>query len=135
MMSSPKVAFLYPTNMKNNHGAAKPVLVYDSPEIPFSSEIHFQAYFLGFKHNEPYWISYQLFKEEPNAASPLLEKGVWLRARGNEGDNDLSASAGLSLGEFTFNEPGHYFIKATVHHNKMPLHSQDSYFKVDLVNE
>lgn len=134
-MSSPKVAFLYPTTTQNNKGVSKPVLVYDFPELPFSSDIHFQAYFIGFKHNEAYWISYQLFKEDVENAKPLLEKGVWLRARGEEDDNDLSAAAGLSLGEFTFNEPGHYFIKATIHHNKGPLHSQNSYFKVDLVNE
>ncbi|EMM5415679.1 hypothetical protein ACX3OY_17295 [Citrobacter farmeri] len=134
-MSKEKVAFLYPSRKDGQHDTATALLVYDAPSFPFTLDINFHAYFLGFSHNTAYWITYEIYKDDSDLDEPISKKGLWLRAKGNPGDEDLSAAAGLKLSDCQFKEPGHYFIQATIYLDKIAVHKNKAYFKVDLNNE
>jgi len=135
-MSVEKIAFLFPTKEKGAGSPEKsprqPLLVLDCEEFPTVTDIFITVFFIGLKHEKPYYLQLEMFHEgESTDHSVSSLAGTHLRAKDNlSHEDDIAASLDLRLDNSTFMVPGNYYIQATLLHDQVKLHENRAYLKV-----
>lgn len=132
-MSTEKIAFLFPfKEAGGGESIPSPLLAYDIEEFPADIDMSAGIFFIGLQHKTPYYLELQVLRSQGNDESPVSAKrGLWIRPSDTLGyEDDIAASIDIDLLKCRFDEPGSYFICASLLVDQKPIHSNRAYFKV-----
>lgn len=132
-MSSEKIAFLFPFNEAGGEESIPaPLLAYDVEEFPTDLDMSAGIFFIGLRHKHPYYLELQVLRSKGDEEIPVSAKrGIWIRPNDTLGhDDDIAASVDINMLKCRFDEPGSYFISASLLVDQVPIHSNRAYFRV-----
>lgn len=133
IMNSEKIAFLFP--FKGETGEDKippPLLAFDCEVFPTDIDMNAGVFFIGLHREKPYYLEVQIFRvAEPEDVPVSVKRGIWIRSKDSLGkENDIAASIDLTISKCRFDEPGSYFINASLLSDQQSIHTNRAYFRV-----
>lgn len=131
-MNTEKIAFLYPCHKILPSNEKVPLLVLDADTFPLKANISLEIFFLGLVPDAPYWVSLSLTDSETGIVVTLPNnEGLWIRATAtSSADKTVAASAEIEFSDCKFINQGYYLVTATIHKDKLPIHTATAYFAV-----
>lgn len=132
-MNSEKIAFLFPFNgTTGGEQIPPPLLAFDCEEFPAEIDINAGVFFIGLHNKTPYYLDVQIFRASGEQDIPVsIKRGLWIRPNDSLGKgDDIAASIDLTIKKCKFDEPGSYFINASLLVDQNPIHTNKAYFRV-----
>lgn len=131
-MRPEKIAFLFPFKWIHDGTAPPPLLAYDFEELPADIYMNAGVFFVGLQNRKPYYLEVQVFRSQGDKEIQVSERKNLSIMPGDRfaHEEEIAASIDISQLKCRFEEPGSYFISASLFDEEEWIHSNKAYFRV-----